>query len=442
MSQISFCTSLKYSENEQSFCNDIRESVDSYFYLGGKKVSVINVDKETNIHHVSFIKAEPGYITTVLKVISYLTIVLPIFFLILKAVLRAGIHIKLIENESKIFDKNPILLNPIEIPNKANGVDPEPTPLVLPQKTLDLVEEKVLINEAPVEIVPTEDEIFNGNFELIKKSNDSREIKDKKLQELAQDCLFKNQPGNALKAIKEMWGERCVKDQLLERVLDAYFLKGAYKEAFNIIKEVWDRKSQDALFGKLAEAHFVLNQYNEAFLVIKEVWFDSIFKDNFLIKLSETHLQMNDLSEAFKVANEVKNNDQKDVLLGKIAQIYIKDGFKEKVKEIAEKISDKNPLQIEILRHVLSPEELYAHQLFVEVKQQVQNYYIHDCWDEALRLIAIYPQYAEKLSTLKELIEEKKNNPNHPNPYLQQQFLLPENSLYIQPPQMPMSMLF
>ncbi|MDE3045863.1 MAG: DUF648 domain-containing protein [Verrucomicrobiota bacterium] len=89
MINIGFFTPITYPRGEDlSFKEHLLEDVDDYFYLGGKKAVVIKGFEKDKNQYTIIRTFRHSMIVTALKVTSYLTIVLPVSLLIIKAFLR------------------------------------------------------------------------------------------------------------------------------------------------------------------------------------------------------------------------------------------------------------------------------------------------------------------------------------------------------------------
>lgn len=108
MNKISFFTSVYYEDHPASIQEFFLEKVDSYFYLGGKRAKVI-VSRELNqkTREVVLTDSSASLLSTVLKIISYMTIILPLVMLVVKATLRSNFNFILKEKFS-IIDSEPI----------------------------------------------------------------------------------------------------------------------------------------------------------------------------------------------------------------------------------------------------------------------------------------------------------------------------------------------
>ncbi len=91
MSEIKFNTPLRFENQPSKSCHQtLVEWVDSYFYLGGRTVRVI--DSSTNHLKIELANppSSPSLITTSLKIISYFTLALPLLMLLAQTLLRSS----------------------------------------------------------------------------------------------------------------------------------------------------------------------------------------------------------------------------------------------------------------------------------------------------------------------------------------------------------------
>ncbi len=90
MAKVGFFTAVSFGDQPKSCTQSLLETVDNYFYLGGKKAYVIPGHAQQDGQSTILItKDSPAFLITALKVISYPTVVIPVILLIAKAVLRS-----------------------------------------------------------------------------------------------------------------------------------------------------------------------------------------------------------------------------------------------------------------------------------------------------------------------------------------------------------------
>lgn len=98
MSQINYCTPI-YHPNPNTWTQSIENAVEGYFDIGLEKKTAQVIDSNS----VKLVDAQtPSYIATMLKVISYATLILPAVMLSAKSILRS-IHSYHITNNRSLF---------------------------------------------------------------------------------------------------------------------------------------------------------------------------------------------------------------------------------------------------------------------------------------------------------------------------------------------------
>ena len=103
MADVSFFTAVTYRGQAKSTAQSLLEKVDDYFYLGGKKAQVIGRMQEGKQCVVlSDSGCSQSLAITVLKVISYFTIIIPVILLIAKAILRATHRFEVIDPKREL----------------------------------------------------------------------------------------------------------------------------------------------------------------------------------------------------------------------------------------------------------------------------------------------------------------------------------------------------
>jgi hypothetical protein len=99
---IGFFTAVKYELEVKSFNQSLLEKVDNYFYLGGKKAHVIQGKTKSGQEKILLAETNSSLLARIGKVVSYLTIILPLVFLIAKTILRATHTFRLIDPKKKL----------------------------------------------------------------------------------------------------------------------------------------------------------------------------------------------------------------------------------------------------------------------------------------------------------------------------------------------------
>jgi len=102
MAKVGFFTAVSFGNQTKSCTQSFLETVDSYFYLGGKKAYVIPGHTQSGAEGAVLSKDSPAFLITALKVVSYLTVALPIVMLIVKAVLRSIHTFHIVDVKQKV----------------------------------------------------------------------------------------------------------------------------------------------------------------------------------------------------------------------------------------------------------------------------------------------------------------------------------------------------
>lgn len=122
MSCINFFTPIIYSSGYQKKASEtLLETVDSYFYLGGKKAQVIST-LSNNARSVVLVDSKASYITSALKVASYCLIFPPIIMLTAKLILR-NMYTFQVSNPTT-HSKSSIQQKPLPIPQASSYICP------------------------------------------------------------------------------------------------------------------------------------------------------------------------------------------------------------------------------------------------------------------------------------------------------------------------------
>lgn len=89
MTPISFKTAINYGLNATCFTDTILEKVDDYFFLGGRKAQVISGVKIGDSQGTQYVDHQSSLHATVLKIVSYCTLIIPAIVLVAKVILRS-----------------------------------------------------------------------------------------------------------------------------------------------------------------------------------------------------------------------------------------------------------------------------------------------------------------------------------------------------------------
>jgi hypothetical protein len=100
--KIGFFTAVDYGQENKTFSESVLEKVDDFFYLGGKKAHVIQGKTKNGPKKVLLTETNSPLLVRFVKVLSYFTIIIPLFMLITKAVLRSTYTFRLIDPKNKL----------------------------------------------------------------------------------------------------------------------------------------------------------------------------------------------------------------------------------------------------------------------------------------------------------------------------------------------------
>jgi len=126
MNQISFFTTANYGNAANTFSESLLDKVDNYFFLWGRKVQVIPGYRQGNSEGVVYTSYQKPSVITALKVVSYVTLILPLIAIIAKIILRTIHKFHLIPY---VGDKNTTQgTPPDQLPPRHIGTDLAPPP--------------------------------------------------------------------------------------------------------------------------------------------------------------------------------------------------------------------------------------------------------------------------------------------------------------------------
>lgn len=108
MAQVDFFTAVSFGNQPKSCTEFLLETVDDYFYLGGTKACVVSNATKNGFKGTILQQGDPAFLVTALKVISYLTIAIPLILLSAKAILRSMHSFHLITSEEEFRQWNPV----------------------------------------------------------------------------------------------------------------------------------------------------------------------------------------------------------------------------------------------------------------------------------------------------------------------------------------------
>ena len=108
MEKVSFFTAINFGDQPKSPTQSLLQTVDSYFYLGGRKACVIPGHSQQGSEGTILKDNSPAFFITAIKVISYATVILPAIMLLAKVVLRSMYTFHVIQPSHPNSQSNPI----------------------------------------------------------------------------------------------------------------------------------------------------------------------------------------------------------------------------------------------------------------------------------------------------------------------------------------------
>lgn len=96
MTDISFCTAIHYGNLASTKIEKNQQNIDNYFYLTGKKAIVVSTDSIQRIDHAKLASMKLSFCITLLKIVSYLTVICPLIMLLAKAINRSLLKHKVV----------------------------------------------------------------------------------------------------------------------------------------------------------------------------------------------------------------------------------------------------------------------------------------------------------------------------------------------------------
>jgi hypothetical protein len=86
---IHFFTCVDYGRVQKTRFESMLETVDHYFYLGGRKVRILREERKENSQGVEWVNEPAYFLITSLKIVSYCTLIIPSIMLIIKWACRS-----------------------------------------------------------------------------------------------------------------------------------------------------------------------------------------------------------------------------------------------------------------------------------------------------------------------------------------------------------------
>lgn len=118
MEKLSFFTPVSYADvDKKTWKQGIFEKVDSYFYLGKRRAYVLTPEPVEGKYFVQIREAKTSMLATALKVVSYVTLIIPLLMLVGKLLFRAFHRFEELKVEGKpnVAPVNAVALTPEEV---------------------------------------------------------------------------------------------------------------------------------------------------------------------------------------------------------------------------------------------------------------------------------------------------------------------------------------
>ena len=167
-------------------------------------------------------------------------------------------------------------------------------------------------------------------FELIKKIPDTN-IREGRLEQLAQRWLDEDNQERALEIIDELFLNTPAKEAFIVKAAESYIKKGDKEKAFISINKLNHSNESKGLFIiKLAESYLGENDRENAFTMITSIIGSNEQKEIFLVKLARSYLKENDRKRAIRVIAKILTDTKtKEAFVVQIADSYLNEGDKE-----------------------------------------------------------------------------------------------------------------
>ena len=193
------------------------------------------------------------------------------------------------------------------------------------------------------------DYLQNGNLEeslkVIKSYHDYK-TKEIFFLKIAGAYSLKGDLVNSLRTIKEIYHDHAIKEKfILDRLVYASCSRGDLENSLKLTKEVvHDYKSKEKWVETIANGYFLNGDLEKSLKIIKEIYHDHQAKEKFILeKLVHTYYARGDLENGFKVCKEVNfDRPSKEKWFETIAKAYLRNGNRDKAKEVANHIYDTN----------------------------------------------------------------------------------------------------
>jgi hypothetical protein len=358
---LSFFTPVDYGDQPKSFTQSILESVDHYFYLGGRKAQVIP-GMQNGKQLVELVDGSQTLFKTCLKVASYFTLVLPLILGAVKLVLRALNSYEIVgkkaeekpkteTNEESSTEKptsssSSSKSSSTDTTGKSKKASSGPKPPEGPAKEITFVSVAELRSglSAFIQSIPVHEaaliadevqipEYYAAAKEKLDKTTEQVELNNP-LQEPINEANLEGWAtvtGDALEAFRALVYQR---DEWRKKIDNP---------------ELWT--ATDQIYYSLAEAYYKLGNREKGLQCAAKIVHE--IGSSFYEKIAEDYYKKGDKEQAIQTVNSSKYGKNPAPILAKIASDYIQAGEIAKAQGILANNNYSSELQNEIYALVL-----------------------------------------------------------------------------------------
>jgi hypothetical protein len=239
MERISFCTAVEYSRENRTCIEYLREKIDSYFYLGGRKAHVLKDVQAEAGEIVEYVDQKASCCSTFLKVVSYMTLALPVIMFVMKCIFRGDFIFYL--NQKEIVEKKEagpivektaltVLAPEAKVELKSPALEIQALKITAPiAETKESVREVVLPEFTnPHTLVPL------AHHHASPKKHQSKHLEDKRKFQTLTALIHEDKVIEATNNIKNM-GVSLSRDGLIKQTIELLAEKGHSEEAAELL---------------------------------------------------------------------------------------------------------------------------------------------------------------------------------------------------------------
>lgn len=239
MERISFCTAVEYSRENRTCMEYLREKIDNYFYLGGRKAHVLKDVQAEEGEIVEYVNQKASCCSTFLKVVSYMTVALPVIMFIMKCIFRGDFIYYL--NQKEMGEKKEVdpIVEKTALTILASEAKVEIKSPALETPALKIIPSAAEKKESVKEIVLPE---FTNPHTLVPlahhhaspKKHPSKHHEDKRRFQTLAALIQENKVIEATNNIKNM-GVSLSRDGLIKQTIELLAEKGHFEEAAELL---------------------------------------------------------------------------------------------------------------------------------------------------------------------------------------------------------------